>query len=122
MQPGMVQLICLAATLAAVAHPALADPATQPTARTQAGAITPAPAALDRHEQFLARAHQGSIDLLFLGDSITDAWPGAAPDVWRRLACYRPADFGVSGERTEHLLWRIANGELDGIHPQAVVI
>jgi beta-glucosidase len=62
------------------------------------------------------------VGLLFLGDSITDAWPKRSPDTWARFAPWQPADFGISGERTEDVLWRITNGELDGIDPKAVVV
>jgi beta-glucosidase len=61
--------------------------------------------------------------VLFLGDSITEGWMRGGADVWReRYWKYQPADFGIGGDRTEHVLWRIANGELDGINPKVVVL
>jgi len=69
------------------------------------------------HAAFLARAQQGNIGLLLLGDSITAGWGRA--DQFKK---YQPANFGVSGDRTEHVLWRITNGELDGIHPKVVLL
>lgn len=90
--------------------------------RTAAGAVTPVKKAGNRHEEFLYRKGQGKIDLLFLGDSITDFWPRRGEWTWLQLAKYNPANFGVSGDRTEHLLWRITNGELDGIEPKVVVV
>lgn len=81
---------------------------------------------LGRHEQFVARARQGGIDVLFLGDSITDAWRNeqkGAKAIWdREFAPLGAANFGLSGDRTQHLLWRLENGELDGITPRAVVL
>jgi beta-glucosidase len=100
------------------AAPALeaADP------RTPESAVTPNNRNPKRHEAFLARIKEGPVGLLFLGDSITDAWPKRSPDTWARFAPWQPADFGISGERTEDVLWRITNGELDGIDPKAVVV
>jgi len=90
--------------------------------RTADDALTPAIKDPHRHEQFLARIKQGPVGLLFLGDSITDAWPGRGKESWAKFAPYQPADFGISGDRTEHVLWRITHGELEGINPKVVVI
>jgi beta-glucosidase len=76
---------------------------------------------MQMHEQFLKRAKEGPIGLLFLGDSITEGW-GKAPDVWKRYEKYQPANFGIGGDRTQHVLWRIENGELEGISPKVVVL
>jgi lysophospholipase L1-like esterase len=86
--------------------------------------VTPAPRPgswMQLHEKFLAEAKQGNIDLLFLGDSITQGWHGNA--VWKRF--YGPrhaANFGIGGDRTEHVIWRLQHGEVDGIHPRVVVL
>jgi beta-glucosidase len=82
---------------------------------------------LNKHQSFLGRRSQGPIRVLFLGDSITDFWrwpgPNGGKEIWdRRYAMLDAANFGMSGDRTQHVLWRIANGELDGIHPQVVVL
>jgi len=65
--------------------------------------------------------------LLFIGDSITEGWihnaKNQAPDVWKsHYWQYNPADFGIGGDRTEHVLWRIDHGELDGLTPKVVVV
>ena len=74
------------------------------------------------HEAFLKRGKEGKIGVLFLGDSITEGW-GNAKDVWEaHFGKYDPANFGISGDRTQHVLWRIANGELDGIKPRVIVL
>lgn len=97
-----------------------AKPAPKP--RTPEDAVTPAIKNPERHAKFLERIKQGEVGLLFLGDSITDAWPRAGAQSWAKFEAYKPADFGISGDRTEHLLWRITNGELEGIAPKATVL
>jgi len=77
---------------------------------------------LKRHESFLARGKSGPIGLLFLGDSITDRWT-KAPHIWEYYyGKYQPANFGISGDQTQHVIWRIENGELDGIAPKVTVL
>lgn len=74
------------------------------------------------HESFLKRGKEGPIGVLFLGDSITAHW-AQAPDVWKQhYSAYQPANFGIGGDRTQHVLWRIDHGELDGIAPKVVVL
>jgi lysophospholipase L1-like esterase len=85
-------------------------------------ASTPLETNPDRHAQFLVRAKEGDIDVLFLGDSITDQWPQVGEWSWLKLAHYNPANFGIGGDRTEHLLWRLEHGELQGIAPKLVVL
>jgi lysophospholipase L1-like esterase len=94
-------------------------------AQAQAPAtVTPVPRSgswMQMHEKFLAEAKKGNIDLLFLGDSITQGWGNNV--VWKRF--YGPrhaANFGIGGDRTEHVLWRLQHGEVDGIHPRVVVL
>ena len=77
---------------------------------------------LQMHNSFLKRAKEGPIGLLFIGDSITQGWTKAA-DTWAKYyEKYHPANFGNKGDRTQHVLWRIENGELDGISPKVVVL
>jgi lysophospholipase L1-like esterase len=77
---------------------------------------------LKRHEGFVQIAKAGGVDLLFLGDSITDGWR-SKKEIWdAAFAKYKPANFGIGGDRTQHVLWRITNGELDGIAPKAAVV
>jgi lysophospholipase L1-like esterase len=74
------------------------------------------------HERFLTIAKEGKTQLLFLGDSITAGW-GSKKDIWdKAFGQYQPANFGIGGDRTQHVLWRITNGELDGIKPKGVVL
>jgi lysophospholipase L1-like esterase len=84
----------------------------------------PAPKDPKRHEAFLQIAQRGGVDLLFLGDSITDGWrKEAGKAVWdEHFAPLRAANFGIGGDRTEHVLWRVMNGELTGLSPKAIVL
>jgi lysophospholipase L1-like esterase len=77
-----------------------------------------------RHERFVERARQGHVDVLFLGDSITQGWEGSGKGVWKeRYEPLHAANFGIGGDRTQHVLWRLREGkELEGIHPKAVVL
>lgn len=84
----------------------------------------------ERHEAKLAEIRRGRIDLVFLGDSITQNYEKSGPPawqdfraVWQRFYGDRNAvNLGFSGDATSHLLWRIENGEIDGISPKAAVI
>lgn len=76
-----------------------------------------------RHEGFVKQAKAGGIDLLFMGDSITDFWRNRGKNVWEKFYASRhAANFGISGDRTQHVLWRIENGELEGIDPKVIVL
>lgn len=99
---------------------------------------------LTKHAKNVERAKQGDIDLLFLGDSITDHWtddpkprptqgpaatqpwaPGATAGkpVWDQyFAGMKAANFGISHDRTEGILWRLQNGEGTGFSPKAVML
>jgi lysophospholipase L1-like esterase len=78
---------------------------------------------LKRHEGFVEIAKAGGVDVLFLGDSITDGWRRLGKFLWDgHFAPLRAANFGISGDRTQHVLWRMENGELDGISPKVVVL
>ena len=63
------------------------------------------------------------IDLIFDGDSITDGWQSVGKQVWQEhYAKLNAFDFGISGDRTENLLWRLDQGQLDNLHPKLVVL
>jgi len=100
--------------------------ATRPAVRPKESATEPRPRDanwLKRHEGFVAIAKQGNVDLLFLGDSITDGWRGGGKKIWEQyFAPLKAANFGIGGDRTQHVLWRIQNGELDGIKPKLAVL
>ncbi len=77
-----------------------------------------------RHEAFVDRSKKGHVDVLFVGDSITQGWEGAGKKVWtEKFAKWNAANLGIGGDRTQHVLWRITEGkELDGIDPKVVVM
>ncbi len=78
---------------------------------------------LASHERFLATAREGQAQVVFLGDSITAGWGGAGKEIWANaFGQYEPANFGIGGDRTQHVLWRIEKGELDGLKPKALVL
>ena len=78
---------------------------------------------MKRHDSFLAIAKKGNVEVLFLGDSITDAWRNAGKKLFEeRFLPLKAANFGVSGDRTQHVLWRLQNGEFDGITPKVVML
>jgi lysophospholipase L1-like esterase len=78
---------------------------------------------MKRHDQFVADAKKGGVDLLFVGDSITDFWRTRGKAVWDKYyGGLHAANIGISGDRTQHVLWRLDNGEIDGLHPKAVVL
>jgi beta-glucosidase len=78
---------------------------------------------MKRHESFNARVKQGNVDLIFIGDSITQGWEGAGKDVWEKYYAPRNAvNLGIGGDRTQHVLWRLDNGNIDGISPKAAVL
>ncbi len=83
---------------------------------------------LPRHEQKLAeiRAHRDAgrrVDLVFLGDSITQGWENEGQAAWaQHFAKHNAVALGFGGDRTENLLWRLRHGELDGMAPKAIVM
>src|SRR4051812_10365978 len=58
-----------------------------------------------RHESFNERVKQGNVDLIFIGDSITQGWEGAGKSVWAEFYGKRNAvNLGIGGDRTQHVL------------------
>jgi lysophospholipase L1-like esterase len=87
----------------------------------------------DWYSQFDAISRIGQdrqVDLVLLGNSITQGWGGegrtvwsAAPQIWDSLLKpLNAANFGISGDRTQHLLWRIQNGNFDRIKPRVIAV
>jgi len=79
------------------------------------------------HEQLLEKARKGGIDVYFLGDSITRRW--GATDYPELLANWNTnffgwnaANFGWGADLVENMLWRLENGELDGVNPKIIVV
>jgi lysophospholipase L1-like esterase len=76
------------------------------------------------HQDYIRIAKEDKTDLVFFGDSITAGWGwGGNGQVWDMY--FKPlkaAHFGIGGDKTENLLWRMQNGELDGLHAKLVVL
>jgi lysophospholipase L1-like esterase len=96
------------------------EPADRPVARTDANSMT-------AHAQLLEKARRDRIDVYFAGDSITRRW--GATDYPELLAHWtqnffgwNAANFGWGADRTQNILWRLLNGELDDVHPKVIVL
>jgi lysophospholipase L1-like esterase len=114
-----IAIAILAATTLVQAGQAPA-PADRPVPRTDANSVT-------AHAQLLDKARRGRIDLYFAGDSITRRWgatdyPEFLADWTRRFFGWNAANFGWGGDTTQNILWRLENGELDGVHPKVIVL
>ena len=129
---------------AAFAQTPAPTPAPPPIADSALRQVTPAPQTttlpdnqlvirpgwLSHHQKNLVEAKAGNYDLLFVGDSITDDYhrPGPAPDqlfkpIWDKyFAPHHALNLGVSGDSTQHVLWRIDHGEVDGLAPSNIVL
>ncbi len=76
-----------------------------------------------RHKSLNAIAKKGDVDLVFLGDSITHSWETEGLETWKKYYGRRKAaNFGISGDQTQHIIWRIDNGNFDGIKPKLIII
>ncbi len=81
------------------------------------------------HAQLVAKAKQGGIDVYFIGDSIVRRWGASDPQYAELLRNWNAnfhgwnaGDFGWGADRIENILWRLENGELDGVNPKAIVL
>ncbi len=76
-----------------------------------------------RHWAVNERVRQGNVDMIFIGDSITHSWENNGKDIWQKYYGHRNAvNMCFSGDRTQHVLWRLDNGNIDGISPKVAVI
>jgi lysophospholipase L1-like esterase len=126
--------IALAAPAQSPAQSPAQTPAAAPVAATPNESVVPvsreAKSWVDRHQQKLGRVQQGHCDLLFVGDSITHNYEknGPAPDevfspTWEFFYSARNAiNLGFGGDETGNVLWRLQQGEVDGIKPKVTVV
>ena len=77
----------------------------------------------DRHQEILS-ADKSGVDIIFLGDSITHNWEKKSYgfSIWQQYYGEKAFNMGFGGDRTQHLLWRIENGELNNVNPKYVVL
>jgi lysophospholipase L1-like esterase len=76
-----------------------------------------------RQREIAAIRGREKIELVFIGDSITQRWEDQGRFVWNRYYGSRnAANLGVNADRTQHVLWRIRNGNLSGMRPRIVVL
>jgi lysophospholipase L1-like esterase len=95
-------------------------------------AIRPAGGGGGQHPSFVNTANTGDFDVLFLGDSITYLWtvgegdvsgyPGGKTVFDKQFADLKIANFGIPGDTTQGVLWRLQNGEGQGRKPKAVML
>lgn len=106
--------ITLLVTLSQPAYPQ--NSATTPVARDKTNW-------LERHQSINARISQGNVGLLWIGDSIVQNWENQGKSVWDKYYAHRnAANLGISGDRTEHVLWRLDHGNIDGITPELAIV
>jgi len=88
------------------------------------------PAWMRRHLAKVKEIHERPVDLLFIGDSITEDWELSGPEPWKNLkpiwdryyGTFNAMDLGFGGDTTANVLWRLEHGEIDDLHPKAVVL
>jgi len=78
---------------------------------------------IDRHNAINERLKKGKADMLFVGDSITHFWEGEGRKIWDSYYAPRKAvNMGISGDRTQHVLWRLDNSNFRKISPKLEVV
>lgn len=76
-----------------------------------------------RHTRQVGEAEELGVELLFLGDSITNRWSVEGAEAWEEFYGDRKAyNLGNGGDRTEHTLWRLEHGKIDRLQPRLLVL
>ncbi len=121
---GVITSMIAGATLAQ--QEPTASPSTAPASKKPNAATVPATREggfMDYHKQYVEAIKKGGIDIVFTGDSITFQWRNVGQAQWEKFyGSMKAANFGHSGDSTQHLLWRLQNGECDGPAPKVVVL
>jgi lysophospholipase L1-like esterase len=116
-RPSRVVLVYLIATVSIAAAALAANTAIEPVSNWDK---TPWMA---RHQAKNERAKQGHADLIYVGDSIVQFYEKQGKDTWDRYYAPRQAlNLGISGDRTQHVLWRLDHGNIDGIVPKLAIV
>ena len=101
------------------------SPATAPANSAIEAAPRPEAGWQDRQKVLNQRAAEAGekAQVIFIGDSITQGWEGDGKEVWAKYYAHRNAvNLGIGGDRTQHVLWRLNNGNIDGLKPKAAVL
>jgi lysophospholipase L1-like esterase len=94
-----------------------------PAGTSRATYPTPRVDWLAKFQTNLDKLKNGPYDLVFDGDSITDFWQTTGKPAWMaHYGTIKAADFGISGDQVQHVLWRLQNGELAGLNPKLIVL
>lgn len=119
----LLSMLCLLAPALSKAQDAAPVPATTATIKALTPEPRPEASCKDRHNRFNAISKQGEAQLVFLGDSITQGWEGEGKAQWEKSwSPLKAANFGIGGDRTEHVLWRLDNGNYDGLKAKLTVL
>jgi len=85
-------------------------------------AIRPVPRNAAKHDSYVELAKKGDIDLLLVGDSITDLWRNSTETYATYFGKYKVGNFAISGDTTQGVLWGLQNGEGTGFQPKAIMM
>lgn len=72
------------------------------------------------HAAYVEQCKKNAFDVCFLGDSITQMWPG--DHFSKNFGKFNAVNFGIGGDRAENVLWRMENGELKGTKQKLTVL
>jgi lysophospholipase L1-like esterase len=128
MRPIWKSLLLACALTSAFSISDLASANTRPEQRADVPAPRvlsngrPDPAFLSRHESFVRIARRNQAEVVFIGDSVTAYWRSHADVFNREFGAYKAVNFGIPGDGTQHVLWRVQNGEFDGFTPKVAVL
>jgi lysophospholipase L1-like esterase len=117
---AIVSVACVVCGVSFAQTPASPIPADQPVSRTDQNSLT-------AHSQLLEKARKGGIDIYFEGDSITRRWgatdyPNLLANWNQNFFGWNAANFGWGADTIQNILWRLNNGELDGVNPKIIVL
>jgi beta-glucosidase len=113
---SLLVIVCF--TITCTSPPVLAHSAVEPAPRTDGGWQ-------DRQKTLNKRAAEAGdkAQVVFIGDSITQGWEGEGKETWAKYYAHRNAvNLGIGGDRTQHVLWRLDHGNLEGLKPKAAVL
>ena len=115
----------LAAALVLLATPAFAQTNLLPELQQ---CVNPVPRDGQAYERFLELnkrvTESGSqAEVIFVGDSITQGWQGNGKEIWAKYYASRHAlNLGIGSDHTQHVLWRLEHGNVDGLKPKVAVV